>query len=255
MLWERAHFKVSYSVWWPIDHHYIHEYQYMHTHHTIHSNVCLPCNCNYISLGVSIFPGCPPPWPGLPQHPGGWGEAAQDIRLWSLQRHTRVRVLPPGQDATEVDGTRDCDWECLHRQVWCVSVHSIVHCEILFVWNALQILQLIRCMQNRLNVLYTSLLVALLLFNVLFVHYEPDWLLSVPIAKVDWEWGQKNKATCDFKLILVRGHAQWQNTTITILTTMIIHCHLFKHDGTVYTDGWTFVQSVIRWYIPLNSTQ
>ena len=77
--------------------------------------------------GVPLLHGGPPPWPGLPQHPGGWEEAAQDIRLWSLPRHTWVRVLPPGQDATEVDGTRDCDWQCLHRQVRCVRAHLHGH--------------------------------------------------------------------------------------------------------------------------------
>ena len=69
-----------------------------------------------IPSGLPLLPGCPPLGPGLPQHPGGWEEAAQDIR------HTRVHVLPQGQDATEVDGTRDCtcDRENLYRQVWCV---------------------------------------------------------------------------------------------------------------------------------------
>ena len=109
-------------------------------HSIVHSNLCLPCDnnikfilfiiwiyipCTY-SSGVPLLPGCPPPWPCLPQHPGGWGEAAQDIRLWSLQRHTWVRVLPPGQDATEVDGTRDCDRKCLHGQVWCVRAKSFI---------------------------------------------------------------------------------------------------------------------------------
>ena len=92
--------------------------------HMLYHNPCLQCNNNLypftIPSGIPLLPGCPPPGPGLSQHPGGWEEAAQDIRLWSLPRHTWVCVLLQGQDATEVDGTRDCDRECLHRQVWCV---------------------------------------------------------------------------------------------------------------------------------------